>query len=383
MYNFDEIIDRKNTGATKWDSGPNGTRLPDDIIPMWVADRDFACAPQIVEAVHKAADRRIYGYSQYPDGYFEALQDFYLRRHNIKVNKDEMLFTAGVVPALQYAVRALTDPGDGVITQTPVYYPFFGVIEGGARTLLDNKLINTNGHYTIDFDQLESLASDPCAKVLMICSPHNPVGRVWTTEELMKMQDICLKHNLILLCDEIHHDLIRGGNIHHSVLELFPDAENVICCTAPSKTFNLAGLGVSHMFSRNKEYLSKISKVRGYPDQNPLSLAAVKAAFTDCDDWIDELNKYTDDNFELFYELVEKYFPKAVISKTEGTYLAWVDVRAYTTQTKALEERLLNEFHVYIECGDAFHGEGFVRINLACPRSYLEEAFDRIKSLAL
>ena len=383
MYNFDEIIDRRNTGASKWESGPDGSRLPDDIIPMWVADMDFPCAPPIVDAIHKAADYRIYGYSRYPEGYIDAMKDFYLRRHNITVSEEDMLFTSGVVPALRFAVQALTEPGDAVITQTPVYYPFFGVIEGQGRVLLDNKLINTDGYYTIDFDDLESLASDPRAKVLLICSPHNPVGRVWTKEELTRMQDICLKHGLILLCDEIHNDLIRGGNVHHSVLELFPDAQNVICCTAPSKTFNLAGLGVSHMFSRNKEYLDKIAEVRGFPTENPLSLAAVKAAFTDCDEWVDELNAYIDGNFELFYSLTAKYFPSAVITKTEGTYLAWVDVSAYTNDTKALEERLLKQFHIYIECGDAFHGQGFLRVNLACPRSYIEKAFERVKYIAL
>ena len=383
MYNFDEIIDRRHTGALKWESGPDGSSLPEDIIPMWVADMDFPCASPIVDALHKAVDNRVYGYSQYPEGYFDALKDFYARRHNITINEDEILFTAGVVPALQYAVLALTEPGDGVITQTPVYYPFFGVISKGNRVLLDNKLINTDGKYSIDFDDLEKLASDPRAKVMMICSPHNPVGRVWTAEELTKMQEICLRHDLVFLVDEIHHDLIRGGYKHISVMELFPDAQNVICCTAPSKTFNLAGLGVSHMFCRNKEYLKKIAAVRGYPDQNPLSLAAVKAAFTYCDDWIDQLNEYIDGNFDLFYELVEKYFPKAKITKTEGTYLAWVDIRAYTEDSKAVETLLLDKYHVYIECGDAFHGEGFLRINLACPRSYVKEAFDRIKDIKL
>ena len=381
MYNFDEIISRKHTGATKWEAGPNGTKLPEDIIPMWVADMDFPCAPPIVEALHKAADLRIYGYSQFPEGYFDAMSDFYDRRHHLKVTEEDTLFTSGVVPALHYAVKALTEPGDAVIAQTPVYYPFFGVIEGEGRVLLNNRLINTDGKYTIDFDDLEQLASDPRAKVLLLCSPHNPVGRVWSAEELTRMQEICLKHGLILLCDEIHNDLIRGGHTHHSVLELFPDAQNVICCTAPSKTFNLAGLGVSHMFSKNREYLEKIAEVRGFPSMNPLSLAAVQAAFTSCDTWLDELNDYLDSNFELFYELCRKHFPKAVITKTEGTYLAWVDVRAYTNDTKALEEKLLNDYHVYIECGDAFRGKGFIRVNLACPKKYIEEAFARVQNI--
>ncbi|MBQ8995492.1 MAG: aminotransferase class I/II-fold pyridoxal phosphate-dependent enzyme, partial [Oscillospiraceae bacterium] len=184
MYDFDEIINRKNTGASKWESGPDGSRLPEDIIPLWVADMDFPCAPPIVEALHKAVDNRIYGYSQFPDGYFEALQSFYERRHHFHVEKENMLFTTGVVPALHYVIKALSDPGDGVITMSPVYYPFFSAIQGEGRELLENRLINKDGAYTIDFDDLEKLACEPRAKILLICSPHNPVGRVWTVEEL-------------------------------------------------------------------------------------------------------------------------------------------------------------------------------------------------------
>ena len=204
------------------------------------------------------------------------------------------------------------------------------------------------------------------------------MGRVWTEEELRRTQDICLRHGVILLADEIHNDLIRGGFEHHSVMELFPDADNVICCTAPCKTFNIAGLGVSHMFCRNEEYRKKIKEAVGWGGPGMFASAACMAALTDCDGWLDQLNEYLDGNFSLFYGLCRRYFPKAVPTRTEGTYLAWLDVRAYVGEnTKDLESRIYEKCGVYIECGDAFGGKGFLRINLACPRAYIEEAFRR------
>ncbi len=381
-YNFDEIIERRGSCSSKWESAPGGGRLPDDIIPMWVADMDFACAPPIIEAVHAAADQRIFGYSHFPDDYFTTVSDFQKRRHNFIVSTDEIIYTEGVVPALSFAVQALSEPDDAVIIQPPVYYPFFNVARAKGRTLLENRLINDNGYYTIDFDNLEELAADPRSKILLICSPHNPVGRVWKPDELIRMQEICQKHGLILLCDEIHNDLIRSGYQHHSVMELFPDADNVVCCTAPSKTFNIAGLGASHMFTHNKEFLEKIRAVVGYTSSNPLTSAASQAALSgECDEWIDEMNAYQDMVFSRFYDLVAENFPKAVATIAEGTYLAWVDVSAYTTDTKALEKKILDECHVYLEAGDAFGGPGFLRVNLGCPVSYLEEAVRRVAAL--
>ena len=381
-YQFDEIIERRGTCSTKWESAPDGGKLPDDIIPMWVADMDFPCAPPIVEAVHAAADHRVFGYSNFPADYFQTVADFQKRRHNFTVSTEDIIYTEGVVPALSFAVQALSEPEDAVIIQPPVYYPFFNVARVKGRTLLENKLINNNGYYTIDFVDLERLASDPRSKILLICSPHNPVGRVWKREELIRMQEICVNHGLILLCDEIHNDLIRGGYQHHSVMELFPDADNVVCCTAPSKTFNIAGLGASHMFTKNRDFQKKIRAVIGYTSSNPLTSAASQAALSGkCDDWIDELNEYQDTVFARFYELVAELFPKAVVTKTEGTYLAWVDVTAYTSDTKSLEKKILDDCHVYLEAGDAFGGPGFLRVNLGCPMSYLEEAAHRIATL--
>ncbi len=381
-YDFDKILERRNTCSSKWDSAPDGGMLPDDIIPMWVADMDFPCAPAITDALHAAADRRTFGYSHFPAGYYETVAAFQQRRHGFRVEPDEILYTQGVVSALVYTVKATTEPNDAVIIQTPVYPPFYNAAGRDGRVMLENRLIEKDGCYSIDFEDLERLASDPRAKVLLICSPHNPVGRVWTAEELTKMQDICLRHGLILLSDEIHYDLIRGGNVHHSVMELFPDADNVVCCTAPSKTFNIAGLGASHLFTHNKELLKKIAAVRGYVDCNPLTAAASMAALSGaCDGWADELNAYLDKVFGRFYELVAENFPKAKVTKAEGTYLAWVDVRGYTEDTEALEKLLLEKCHVYIESGDRFGGKGFLRVNLGCPLSYVEEAVRRIREL--
>lgn len=380
-YDFDELVPRRGTCSVKWDSGPNDTVLDENCIPMWVADMDFACAPPIVEALHNAVDRRIYGYSHLPENYYGIVIDFFRRRHNFTCDEQDIVFSQGVVPMLHYAVKAFTKPGEGVIVQTPVYYPFFSAIGGNDRVVVENPLINNNGVYTIDFDDLEAKAADPNNKLLLICSPHNPVGRVWTEEELRRMQDICLRHDLILMADEIHFDLIRSGFTHRSVMELFPDAQNILCCTAPSKTFNLAGMGASHAICKNAALCEKLAAEVGRQGLHPLSAEAVVAAYTKCDDWLDEANAYMDGNFERFYELCAKHFPKAVVTRTEGTYLAWMDVRAYTQDTKALEEKLLNELGVYIECGDAFHGQGWLRINLACPRAYIDEAFRRASVL--
>ncbi len=383
MYDFDEIIKRRNTFSEKWDLAPGGGRLGSSVIPMWVADMDFACPPQITDAVHKAVDRKIFGYSYFPENYNDMVCEFYRRRHRFVCSPEQIIFTEGVVAALGFAVNALTEPGDGIIIQPPVYPPFFNVVNRNGRTLLENRLIYENGTYRMDFDDLEAKASDPGTKMLIFCTPHNPSGRVWTREELERTEDICQRHGVILLCDEIHCDLIRAGNEFHSVMELFPDRDNVICCTAPSKTFNIAGLGASHCFCPNEDYKARIKKQAGYIASNPLTTAAVMAAMTECDGWIDEMNEYTDGNFELFYELCEKYFPLARPVKTEGTYLAWVDVTTYTEDTAALEKRLLDECGVYIECGDGFGGKGFIRVNLGCPRAYITEAFERASRLLL
>lgn len=382
-YDFDEIIDRRGTCSSKWDHGQDGAPQKEDCIPMWVADMDFACPPPVVEALEKVVSRRIYGYSGSPEDYYEKVCDFYKRRHGFEAKPEEIIFTQGVVSALNYAVEALSAPDDEIIVQPPVYYPFFGAASRGGRTVSENNLIlHEDGSYTMDFDDLEKKAASEKAKMLILCSPHNPVGRVWTEEELRRVEDICVRNGVILLCDEIHNDLIRGGFTHVSVMNLFPDADNVICCTAPSKTFNIAGLGVSHMFCRNAEYREKIKAVVGRLAPSMFASAACLAAVTECDEWLDQLNEYLDGNFSLFYSLCGKYFPLAVPSRTEGTYLAWLDVRKYVgEETAELESRIYRECGVYIESGDAFRGKGFLRINLACPRSYIKEAFERVSLL--
>ena len=382
-YNFDEIVERRGTCSSKWDAGQDGKPQRPDCIPMWVADMDFACPPPVTEAVKQVAEHRIYGYSDEPEGYYEAVCAFYERRHGFRADPEEIVFTKGVVTALRHAVGALTDPGDEIIIQPPVYYPFFGVAGQGGRVISENRLIqNEDGSWSMDFEDLEKKASSPKAKALILCSPHNPVGRVWTEEELRRVEEICLRHGILLLCDEIHSDLIRGGHEHVSVMKLFPEADNVVCCTAPSKTFNIAGLGVSHAFVRNPALREKMKESVGWCFPDMFGAAACKAAVTECDGWIDQMNEYTDGNFSLFYELCARFFPLAVPTRTEGTYLAWLDVRPYVgEETKELERRIYEECGVYIESGDAFGGKGFLRINLACPRSYVEEAFLRVSLL--
>ena len=381
MYDFDEIIDRRSTSAVKWNIAQGSDTPPDDYLPMWIADMDFACAPQITEAVRKAADNRIFGYTRPSEDYLETVCGFYRRRHGFTCSSNQVIFTQGVVSELECAVLTLTEPGDGVIVQPPVYGPFFSSVRNNGRILVENRLLYDHGRYTVDFEDLEKKASDPGTKMLIICSPHNPVGRVWTKEELQKTEDICLRNGLILVCDEIHNDLIRGGYIHTSVMKLFHDRDNIICCTSPGKTFNISGLGASHCFVSDPVKKQKMEKAVGHVNLSPLTAAAVKAAMTSCDGWIDELNEYTDGNFSLFYELCERYFPLAVPSRTEGTYLAWLDVSAYTEDTRTLEKTIMDRCHVNIQSGDGFGGHGFMRINLACPRAYIREAAERISTL--
>ena len=376
-YQFDEIVNRAQSYSTKWVSAPDGGRLPDDIIPLWVADMDFPCALPIRNAIQEAAKQEIFGYTAFPDNYRTTVCDYFQRRHGYRPKEEEMVYTQGVVPALRLLVRALTEPGDEVIIQTPVYYPFFSTIRDQGRILVENPLLNDNGSYTMDYENLEELAARPQTKMIILCSPHNPVGRVWTEEELKKVYEICTRHGLFIACDEIHCDLIRKGYTFTSMKKMYPDADNLAVCTAPSKTFNIAGLGASHMFIHGEQERERVLQECGFIGANPMTAAGVIAALTQCDDWLDAVNDYTDANFQWFYEEMAKSFPKAIVTRTEGTYLAWMDILPYTEDSKSVETQLLKDCHVYLECGDAFDGKGFLRINLASPLPLLKEAAKR------
>jgi len=381
-YNFDEIIDRKKTNSLKWEFMNILTdKANEDTLPMWVADMDFACPPEIVEAIKTRADRRIFGYSSHmtPE-YFDAVCGWLKRRFGWKVDDKDIFASSGVVHALDTLVRAMTNAGDGVIIQRPVYYPFTSVIEGNGRAVVNNRLINNDGYYTIDFEDLEEKARDSNNKMMIFCSPHNPVGRVWTKEELKRLGEICLRNDVLLVSDEIHFDLLRKGKKHTVISTLFEETDRIIVCTATSKTFNTAGLNSSNIVIRNKEQQKRWKKTAGMVLLNPFAIAATEAAYTKCDEWVSEVNDYIDENMLYIDSFLKGKMKKAKSVMSEGTYLTWIDLSGYGFSAEELKRKMIEEANVLFDMGDMFgkEGEGFIRINVACPRSIVVECMDRL-----
>ncbi|MBN2627371.1 MAG: pyridoxal phosphate-dependent aminotransferase [Spirochaetales bacterium] len=386
-YELDEIIDRKGTNSMKWEFMHNlSPKAKETTLPSWVADMDFACPPPVVEALHKRVDRRIFGYSSHEtERYWQAVTGWFSRRFHWQVDRKDIFIAPGVVPAIATLVNQLTREGEGVIIQSPVYYPFGQVIAGAGRTVVNNPLIETDGYYTMDFDHLEKLAREKNNAMMVLCSPHNPVGRVWTKEELTRVGKSCLENGVILVSDEIHFDLIRGDRKHQVLADLFPGEDGIITCTAPSKTFNMAGMQCSHIVIPREEYQKAWKKERGHALLNPLSIAAVEAAYTECDDWLDQLNAYLDGNMAYIDRFVKDRLPKARHRISEGTYLAWLDLRGYEFTPRELEDRMIEKGDVLFDMGAMFgkEGEGFLRINAACPRPLLEECMNRVEKALL
>ncbi|HHX75458.1 MAG TPA: pyridoxal phosphate-dependent aminotransferase [Firmicutes bacterium] len=385
-YDFDTVIDRNRTNSVKWEfmhlfapDAPQGT------LPLWVADMDFPCAEPIIAALHERVDKKIFGYSSPETGeYYRAVCSWYQHRFNWYVNSDDIVFSPGVVPALGYLLEILTEQGDGVIIQPPVYHPFSGKITACGRTIVNNPLLYRDGYYTMDFADLEKKARDPGNKVLLLCSPHNPVGRVWRREELQRLGRICLDNGLYIIADEIHYDLVRRGVAHTPLATLFPgEKHRIITATAPSKTFNLAGLQLSHIIIHDKELRSRwLCYVRdkiSYGGPNPLSLAAVQAAYMYGEDWLEAVLAYLDDNVEFLRSYLRRHLPGVILPPPEGTYLAWLDFRAYNLPQDELFARMVRA-GVLLENGIKYgrEGEGFLRLNFACPRKILATALERM-----
>ncbi|MEG0750972.1 MAG: PatB family C-S lyase [Oscillospiraceae bacterium] len=384
QYNFDEIIDRRDTGAMKTDVDCNQLPLGDGALSMWIADMDFACAPAIIEAIKCSADRRIFGYTRFGACcYFDALCDYYERRHRWHIDPADIVYSCGVVSALEAIVGEFSNKGDGIVIQPPVYPPFERMVRERERRVVENPLVRLGNHYEMDFADLRKKISQPGVSMMILCSPHNPVGRVWTRDELKTVYDICTEHGVLLVCDEIHCDLTRGWVEHIPLLRLLPNAQNIIVNTAPSKTFNLAGLGVSHAIIPNPMLRARAFNAIGDLIINPISVAAVRAAFSECDEWLDELCSYLDGNFALLRELLLRELPLSSMVETEGSYLAWVDFSAYRSNSAKFESELVEKAALSLEAGSRFgaQGEGFLRINLACPRATIEQAVTRISGV--
>ncbi|KAK8842802.1 hypothetical protein M9Y10_025668 [Tritrichomonas musculus] len=382
VYNFDEIIDRENTNSCKFDAVPfMNPDLPDDFISMWVADQDFACAPPILEAMKKRIDRRILGYSVITDPeYYPTVAAWMKRRHDWDVRPSTFTFTAGVVNAVGIAIDLLTKEGDGVILNTPAYHPFEDVPKKKGRKLVFSKLnVDDKGYYTVNYKDLEEKCKDPNNKVFILCNPHNPTGRVWKEEELRKIADICFLHDKFVISDEIHSDLIRVGQKHIPLAKLYPNEKRLIVCTAPSKTFNLACNQLSNIHIPDREIRKKWNEGfrGGFP--NPLSVEACKAAYNQCESWLDQLKVYLDGNFKLLSDRLHSELPQAVFSISEGTYLAWIDFSKLGFNDDELKKRITRA-GVFVEYASDFvaDGEYHIRVNLSCPRQVLNEAITRI-----
>lgn len=383
-FDFDKIIDRKGTNSLKYDfARERGMR--EDALPLWVADMDFQTAPGIIERIEKTVQHGIFGYSEGKDEYFSAVYNWYKNNFGWEVKKNWLVKTPGVVFGISAAIRAFTKEGDAVLIQKPVYYPFSEVIEDNNRLLVNNALKNINGHYEIDFEDFEKKITENNVKIFLFCSPHNPVGRVWKEWELRKMGDICLKHNVLIISDEIHSDFTYAGNKHIVFASLSDKyADITITCTAPSKTFNLAGLQVSNIFISNaalrKRFKKAVAAV-GYSQVNTIGLVACQAAYEEGEEWLEQLKEYLEENLVFVREYLKCNIPQIKLVEPEGTYLIWLDFRGLNITKDKLEDLIINGARLWLDSGAIFgdDGEGYQRINIACPRKILEQALFQLK----
>ena len=381
---FDKITDRRNTNCLKYDFAVK-RGMPEDVLPLWVADMDFQTSSYVQDALIKQVQHGIFGYSEVKEEYFEAVSAWMEQKHGWHVKEDWLVKTPGVVFALAMAVQAFTEPGDAVIIQQPVYYPFSEVIADNGRRIVDNTLeLKEDGKYHINFEDFEQKVKENHVKLFLLCSPHNPVGRVWTKEELKKIAAICRKYDVIVVSDEIHEDFVFNGK-HQVFADLSEDAKNrTITCTAPSKTFNLAGLQVSNIWIANPKLREKFKKqiaAAGYSQLNTLGLTACEAAYRYGGEWHAELLGYLKSNLNFLREFLQTRLPEVKLIEPEGTYLVWLDFGSLGLTEEQREELLTKKAGIWLDSGAIFGaaGEGFERINIACPRSILKDALERIE----
>jgi putative C-S lyase len=385
-HDFTTKVDRRGTGSAKWeDMFSKKPNVSSGVVPLSVADMELLNPPEIIEGLREHLLHTVLGYTMPTGDYNKAVVDWMRRRHNWAIQTEWITQSPGVVPAFFVAVRAFTEPGEGVIIQPPVYYPFSMAVNLNGRTLVNNPLVLENGTYRMDYDDLEKKAADPKNKILILCSPHNPVGRVWKREELERLAEICNRNKVLVISDEIHFDLLLPG-AEHTVYSTISEeaAQNCIVCTAPSKTFNLAGMAASNNITSNKELREKLAaefmKSAIFMIGN-LGLKACELAYTRAEGWLDELLQLLKINHELIKDYCARHIPKITVFPLEGTYLQWLDFRAFGMDYQELERFMINEAEWFLDEGAMFgeEGRGFERINIACPTVVLEEALDRLK----
>ena len=383
-YSFDEMIDRSGTYAAKLDMMPAGN-VP-DALSVWVADMDFACAQPILDALNKRIDKKIFGYTLYDNkDLSEATIGWFKRNYDWDVDAADIFYSPGVVPAIAFLLNILSNEGDGIIIQRPVYYPFSNKILGSKRKICNNALIYDEGGYRMDYADLERQFADPGVKGMVLCSPHNPAGRVWTEEELRQVVDIAKKYNKWIISDEIHMDLTRKGIKHIPLTKVAPDyAEQIVVCTAPSKTFNMAGMQLSNIVIYNKEWQQKwtdlVEGTYSVNMANPFGIAATIAAYNEGEEWLDQLRDYLDENIEVARKYLAEHLPKARMALAEATYLIWIDLNAYESDPVKLEQIMQKKAKIAFDEGYIFgeEGNGFERINIAMPRARVFECLERM-----
>ena len=379
MYNFDEIIPRRGTNSYKWDSAAD-----DSVLPMWVADMDFRTAPPVIDALRRRVEHGIFGYTRVPDAYYEAVIDWFRRRHGWTINRDWIIYTSGVVPAISAVIKALTVPGDKVLVQTPVYNCFFSSIRNNGCEILSSPLLRDRDTYRMDFDDLERKASDPRTRLFLLCNPHNPAGRVWTREELQRAGEICLRHGVTVLSDEIHCELVYPGHTYTPFASLSEEFQrHSVTCISPSKSFNIAGLQIANIVAEDETMRRRIDKainINEVCDVNPFGVIATIAAYNEGEAWLTELLDYLKGNYDAMRTFCEAQLPDFPIARLEGTYLVWMDCRKLGIPSEELEEQL-KEAGLWLNAGTMYgaEGEGFMRWNIACPRARLREGLARFR----
>ena len=379
-YSFDNIIERRGTGCVKWDEATEG------VIPLWVADMDFAVAPAIQEAIRKRAEHPIFGYTFVQEDYYEAVISWFKRRHHWTIAREHILYTIGVVPAMSVAIKALTLPGEKVLFLSPDYNCFFSSVKNNGCEVVESVLRfhDETRRFEVDWEDFEAKCADEKCTVFLLCNPHNPTGRVWTREELRQMSDICRRHQVRIVSDEIHCELVMPGH-HFCPMGLID--ETAIILNSPSKSFNIAGLQTANIICTDaamRRRLDRVININEVCDLNPFGPVALIAAYNDSENWIDELNKYLWDNYTILCDFIGKNLPQWKVMPLEGTYLVWIDVSSCCDNVEAYCDMILQKCKVWLNPGSMYgstSGEGYLRINLACPKSTLQEALKRLTTI--
>ena len=373
---FDRGVERRGTGSYKWDSEPG-------LLPLWVADMDFATAPAIIDALHRRVDMGAFGYTLVGEDYYRAVADWFGRRHGWAIERDSIMYTSGVVPALSAIIKALTAPGDKVIVQTPVYNCFFSSIRNNGCEVLTNPLRYAGDSYEMDFDDLAAKVADPAAKVLLLCNPGNPVGRVWTRDELATLARLCHDNGVVVVSDEIHCELVYPGYRYTPYGTLPREfVEQSVTCVSPSKAFNTAGLQIASIITPNADFRRRIDRainINEVCDVNPFGVVGTIAAYNEGEEWLDQLIAYLKGNYDMMADFCLSHLPQLPLCRLEGTYLVWMNVEALGMGGEELEKRLIDEQSLWLNAGEMYGDDHFIRWNIACPRTRLAEALERFE----